>query len=368
MSGHALYSMVISVGATSLLTGLGALAVLIAGAHIVVSRLQGVAKAYGVAEVVIAVTVVSVGTSLPEIVAHLVASYRILGGTVDPQIASATVLGGNIGSDVVQQTLVLGLVVVAVGGFRFSRAFLLRHYAVMMGTTLLTLALAWDRVLSRFDGAVLLFGYVLYAGIQYRRRDEELQSQGDVPASDRPTVDLAVAVGALIVVVFSADIFLRFVESLVRETGLSGSLIGVVTLGVGSALPEMATAIAGLRQGAEGLSLGTLIGSNITNPLVAIGLGSVVSTYEVPVPLVYWDLPMETVTAAVLLVFLLYRDRLGYALAPVARAAGRTDLERRLSEMEDRRLTRLGAFFLAGMYVVYLVVRVRFFPHDFPVV
>ena len=68
----------------------------------------------------------------------------------------------------------------------------------------------------------------------------------------------------------------------VMTTGVGGSLIGVVTLGVASALPELTTALAGARQKAHGISLGTLVGSNITNPLVAIGGGALISTYWIP--------------------------------------------------------------------------------------
>ena len=113
------------------------------------------------------------------------------------------------------------------------------------------------------------------------------------------------------------------------------------------------------------LSLGTLIGSNITNPLLGIGLGSALSTYFVPLPLVYWDLPMETVTAAILLIYLLIKNDLGKALAGVA---GRLGLDRtagRLSTVRERHLGRVGAVLLIALYILYLVVRIVYFPDDF---
>lgn len=114
-------------------------------------------------------------------------------------------------------------------------------------------------------------------------------------------------------------------------------MIGVVTLGIASALPEMFTAISGLKHSAVGISLGTLIGSNITNPLLGIGLGSLISTYWVPKPLYLWDLPMETITAALLLVYLfLHHDKLG----------------------------RWRGVYLIGLYVFYFVMRFIFFSMD----
>jgi len=345
----------------------GALSIfsLILTARLVVRRLEAVAKFYGLSEVVIGMTVVSIGTSLPEIAAHLVASYRIVAGLGDPRILSATVLGGNIGSDVVQQTLVLGLVVLTVGGFQFSKKFLVRDYGPMIGTTLVTLLLAWDGVVSRVDGAVLLTLFVAYMYYLYTTRKEVLQEQGENPPSDDPRRDATIALGALVGLVVSAHFLLQTAEFVVERTLLNGSLIGVLVLGVGAASPEMTTAITGLREGAEGISLGTLIGSNITNPLFGIGIGALISTYSVPKPLVYWDLPMETVTAAVLLTYLLTKDDAGRHLARVAGALGLDGARDRLESVQERRLGRVGAGLLVLMYFVYLFVRITYFPHDF---
>ncbi|MFB6215896.1 MAG: sodium:calcium antiporter, partial [Candidatus Aenigmatarchaeota archaeon] len=356
---------------------IGLLSVLfvVGGAETVVKRIERVARYYGISDVVIAMTVLSIGTSLPELALHVVGSYNILlnpGNVQVYQRISATVLGSNIGSDVVQQTLVLGLVVVAASlmrdnfGFRFSKKFLVRDYLPMIGTTLMTLLLAWDGVLSQLDGGILFGSFLAYMYFLYTTRKETLiRRTGDAEKSKKPRIDLFVAISGMIVVVYFADVFLQVSEILIAETGLSGSMIGVATVGVVSAMPEMVTAIAGLRQGAEGISLGTLIGSNITNPLFAIGMGSLISTYAVPRPLVLWDLPMETITAAVLLTYLLNRRRIALTVAPVFGAIGFEGLQRRMENTQNRVLTILGALLLAGMYVVYLWVRLEYFGVDF---
>jgi cation:H+ antiporter len=338
---------------------------LVVAAEVVVQRIVRVAKYYGVSEAVIGLTVVSLGTSLPEIAAHAVASLQILLGVGNPRILSATVLGGNIGSDVVQQTLVLGLVVLLVGGFRFSYKFLLRGYVPMIGTTLLTLLLAWDRTLTRVDGMILLTFFTAYTYGLYTTRSDILQQQGTSSPSTTPRRDTAVSAVGLLVVLLAAHFLFRSVGFFVARTGLEGSLIGVVVLGVGSASPEMVTAIVGLREGAEGLSLGTLIGSNITNPLLGIGLGSLLSTYHVPTPLVYWDLPMETVTASILLMYLLTKDDIGVVLGTVAERFERHTLQARFETIEERHMGRVGAALLIVLYFVYLLVRVSYFPEDF---
>ncbi|QGA79959.1 Ca2+/Na+ antiporter [Candidatus Nanohalobium constans] len=390
---------------------------LVYAAEIVVSRMQRVAKYYGVSEVVIAMTIVSIGTSLPELSLHLVGSVNILlsDGNLFPYIfsqpisflldgfqvvlsspesvkgfqdVSATVLGSNIGSDVVQQTLVLGLVIFSSAlladkhSFNFSRKFLIRDYAPMMGTTLMTLILAlnWPNIinflfnggqlaaggtLTRLDGLVLVGSFVAYIFYLYTTRKEELAEQGSSDPSTRPRIDFAVGILAMFAVIGSAEIFLEVVEMAIAQTGLSGSMIGVASVGVVSAFPEMITAISGLRQGSEGISLGTLIGSNITNPLLAIGAGSLISTYAVPGPLVLWDLPVETATAGILLTYMFSKDAIGDHLAVIARKFGMDGLAERFEAMENRVISIAGAFLLILLYFVYLYVRFKYFQYDF---
>lgn len=143
--------------------------------------------------------------------------------------------------------------------------------------------------------------------------------------------------GVMGVTVIAAQLVLGVIERVVLATGVGGSLIGVVTLGVASALPELTTALAGARKDAHGISLGTLVGTNITNPLVAIGLGAMLSTYYVPGPLLAWDLPWATVSGALLLGYLLWRKG---------------------------RIGRWGAVYFIAMYAVYIAFRAIFFAVD----
>lgn len=408
--------------------GLISLIFLVAAAEVVVKKMEGVAKYYGISEVVIAMTIVSIGTSLPEITIHLVASAQILlssgaplemfgvpivelilgshveivrnmlenGLIADSTLQtsrelflqkSGTVLGASIGSDVVQETLVIGLVIISSAlmagkkGFRFSRKFLIRDYAPMVGTTLITLVLAlnWQGVtniilggsgtvsgtLTRLDGVILVSSFVAYMLYLYSTRKETLASQGDVSKSTNPLRDLLIGLVAMGVVVGSADIFLRVVEVAVRETGLSGSMIGVATVGIVSAFPEMITAISGLRHGSEAISLGTLVGSNITNPLLAIGSGAIVSTYAVPRPLILWDLPMEIVLAGLPVLYMFKRDALGNILGSFAGKIGFENTSDRLNTSENQVLSIAGAVILILLYFVYLYVRFTYFPQDF---
>lgn len=291
--------------------GLAALVVLVLGANYAVKKLIGIANYFKLSSTFMGMTVLSVATSLPEITSHFTASVNILSGTLDYQTGSAIVLGANIGSDVVQQTLIMGIVILLSGTLYFRRYFLWKSMIPMIGTTIMCIILGWDGNYSRIDGAILFgtflaYTYYLYTDERkhYKEEDNQLSSSElaeDVPSNGREVFfDTLITLILLVVIIGCATLVLSATELVVDKTGVGGSLIGVITLGLASALPELTTALAGVRHKEAGISLGTLVGSNITNPLLAIGGGALISTYAVPRPLIIWDLPWETMTGILL--------------------------------------------------------------------
>ncbi|MEL7627366.1 MAG: sodium:calcium antiporter [Anaerolineaceae bacterium] len=334
---------------TVITVGLIALALLVLGANYAVKKLIGIANYFKLSSTFMGMTVLSVATSLPEITSHFTASVNILRGSLDYQTGSAIVLGANIGSDVVQQTLIMGIVVLLAGTIYFRRYFLWKSMIPMIGTTIMCLILGWDGNYSRIDGAILFgsflaYTYYLYADERKHYKEEDNQLQSDevaegVPANGREVLrDALFTTGLLVVIIACATFVLSATEVIVNRTGVGGSLIGVITLGLASALPELTTALAGIRHKEAGISLGTLVGSNITNPLLAIGGGALISTYAVPRPLVLWDLPWETLTGMILWAILWFNNG---------------------------KLGKKSAIYLIVIYFIYILFRSLFFNVDF---
>ncbi|WP_254838623.1 sodium:calcium antiporter [Natronomonas marina] len=299
----------ISVGAVALYA-------LVTAASRAIDRLLALAEYYDIDEVLIGVTVLAVGTSLPELSSHLVASLGILSGTLDYRVTSAVVIGGNTGSSTIQQFLLVGVFLVGYGSIRIDRTFVRDSYVPMLATFLVTLVVAWDGSISRLDGAVLFALYLGYVGLRVSRRRQPPSLRE--PPSRNPRHDAAVAAGLLVVVFLAATLVLSVVEVIV------------------AALPELTAVIDAIRRRAPNVALGTLVGSNIVNPLVGIGLGGAVSTYYVPPAVILWDLPFKLLAGAGLLGWTLY--------------------------YRDGELGRREGAYLLGLYFVFVTGRLLLFP------
>ncbi|MDX1746480.1 MAG: hypothetical protein R3324_11130 [Halobacteriales archaeon] len=301
----------------TLLTLAASLAVLVWASRLAVDRLVKLAQRFDVPDVLVAVTVISIGTSLPEIGTHLSASLGILAGELDYGVASATVLGGNLGSSIAQQLLLFGIFLLAYGRFTLTPTLRRDYYLPMLLAASLLLVVSFDGTIGRIDALVLLAAYVAHTYWSFEHRPRTM----NVPdtASKNVPRDAVVSVAAMGVVLGAAFVALAAVEEVVADLALGGSMAGVVTIGLASALPELSTVLESVRRKAPNVAVGTLIGSNVVNPLVAVGLGGLVSTYRVPQAVVLWDLPFKLLAGVVFLAWIgrnggLIRRRDGTAL------------------------------------------------------
>jgi cation:H+ antiporter len=317
---------------SQLTLGAVALYTLVTGASRAIDALLSLAYRYEVPEALIGVTLVAIGTSLPELGAHVTASVGILSGALDYRVTSAVVVGGNMGSSTTQQLLLFGILLFGFGRIDLSARTLTDAFVPMTLGLLLTLFTAWDGTITRVDGLVLLVAFAVYLGYSYARR-QPTPVQG--VASTNVTADAGRAVVMLLFVLASASILLTVVQDVVAGVVLGGSMVGVLTLGIAASFPELSTVLDGIRRRMPVVAVGTLVGSNIVNPLLGLGLGGAISTYHVPTAVVVWDLPFKIVAAVGLVLYVRYRGGV---------------LQRRVG------------VWLIGAYFVYVVGRMLLFP------
>jgi len=278
-----------------------ALALLITSADFFVEGAKGLARRAGMAEVVIGLTIVSIGTSLPEILVTATASAS---SGSEPAMMDLAV--GNIyGSVLVQITLVLGIVV-AFKPLEIRPAWLRRDGLLMLMSVILLTALLWEGGgLSRIEGAILILIYGLYLtwllSDTARIREDEEQTVEGIKKSDfswTGTAYFAMVVVGLSFAVYSANELVKYAAEIAYQLNVPHAVVGSTMSGLGTSLPELTVAMVAVRK-SQGVAIGTLIGSNITDPLLSIGIAALVS----PISLTEasYDLTMYLIIPATLL-------------------------------------------------------------------
>lgn len=273
----------------ALLLGMG-VGVLYFGAEWLVRGATRLAGALGVSPMVIGLTVVSMGTSAPELVVCLVAAT---GGNSD--LAMGNVMGSNLANI----GLILGLTAI-VRPLEVAGRVVTREIPVMIAVTLLLFPLVWDGQLSRGDGIILLVVLALYllfinraAGEESEEVKGEFNVYDEKAKPDAKTIagSLALIVGGSIGLVMGGQAIVMSAEFIAQAFGVPDLVIGLTVVAIGTSLPELATAlVAALRKEAD-IAVGNIIGSNVFNIAAILGITSTVTPIQVVPNVVREELP-----------------------------------------------------------------------------
>jgi len=250
-----------------ILLTLGGLVALVIGAEVMIRGAVELALRARISPLVIGLTVVSMGTSAPELLVSLLAAMKG---------SSAIAIGNVVGSNIVNISFILGLCVV-VFPIEVDRDARRIHWPVMMIVSLAFWFLLADDHFTRWEGLLfftLLVIYVAWMVITSRRA-----TLGN-PDAHVPTVpmwrSLLFLVVGIVGLAQGADWFVEGSVGIARGLGVSEQLIGVTVVAIGTSLPELVTSLlAAMRKQAD-ISLGNLIGSNVFNLLGIIGISSMV--------------------------------------------------------------------------------------------
>jgi cation:H+ antiporter len=257
-----------------------ALALLVTSADFFIKGAKGLAQRAEIPEVVIGLTVVSIGTSLPEIV---LTSISALDSVNNPGLANFAI-SGIFGSILVQITLILG-VVVLFRGMKIRPSWLKRDGLIMLfSLLLLSFFIYTDHELNRIEGLILVLLYVAYVYWLLLNRKEikadEMKDKSlevEATGSNWTTAAYIVMITlGLSFAVFAAQHLVSIANDLARSMNIPHSTIGSTISGFGTSLPELTIALMAARK-SEGVAIGTLIGSNITDPLLSIGIAALIS-------------------------------------------------------------------------------------------
>jgi len=266
------------------------------------SRLAG---SLGVSPMVVGLTVVSFGTSAPELVVSTVAA---LGGNAD--LAVGNVLGSNLANI----GLILGLSAIVAPLSVRSRV-VRREMPVMLLVTLALYPLSWDGELSVGDGVLLLLALVAYLGFVFQSLETEAPAVlGEyeefvrATADGRPSVrrkDVALVASGSAFLVAGGYVIVEGAVGVAEALGISQIAIGLTVVAVGTSLPELATSLVAAARKEADIAVGNVIGSNIFNIAAILGISSVLEPIAMPAHVLTRELP--ALLALSLLLFPLLR-------------------------------------------------------------
>lgn len=264
---------------------------LLLGGNWLVDGAVGLATRWGVSPLVIGLTLVGFGTSMPELVTSVQAA---LAGS--PGIAIGNVVGSNIANIL----LILGLTC-ALSPMAVARGTLQRDGTVMLGATLAALALVLWGNINRPMGLLLVAGLALYLVTALRRGDSDAACISDMPTPPLWRGLVAVLAG-LVVTILAARALVTGAVAVAASWGVSEALIGVTIVAVGTSLPELVTSLVAARKGQADMAFGNIIGSNIFNVLGILGVTALVRPMQVPAQFITLDIWVMTGAALVVLI------------------------------------------------------------------
>jgi cation:H+ antiporter len=276
-----------------------------AGGELLVRGASRLAAAMRISPLVIGLTVVAFGTSSPELAVSVQASFA---GNSD------IALGNVVGSNIFNVLLILGISALVVPLVVSSR--LIRwDVPLMIGVSLLVLALGWDGSINRLNG-LLLFGglvwYIYWCVSASRGESPEVKSEfaQETPAPPHGRTQILAQVGLIVAGLLALGLGSRWLVAgavtLAEGMGVSQLIIGLTIVAAGTSLPELVTSVVAACRGERDIAVGNVVGSNIFNILGVLGLAGVVSPLGVTVSPVAlrFDIPvMIAVAAACLPIF-----------------------------------------------------------------
>ena len=244
------------------------------GADWLVRGASRLATRFGISPLIVGLTVVAFGTSAPELAVSVQAAWNGVG-----DIAVGNVLGSNIFNVLVilgLSALVIPLVV--------SRQLVRLDVPVMIGASVMVFVLALDQQLSRMDGAILFTAVVLYTAYLIRKsRRERPTEDPEEQDTSSPMRNLFLIALGLALLVAGSQALVTGATELAKALGLSDLVIGLTIVAVGTSLPELATSVVAAFKGERDIAVGNIVGSNIFNLLVVLGLASLVSPTAISV-------------------------------------------------------------------------------------
>ena len=271
-------------------------AMVLKGADFLTEGAAALARRVNIPEIVIGLTIVAAGTSAPELFVSLVSALK---GTPDLAV------GNVVGSNTMNCMLIVGCAAM-VAPMTISRSTVKKDIPFAVGASILLMLLALNNFLGRFDGILLLAGFVSFMVYSLRQAKN---GQGDATTEEKqqnPWLSVLYIVLGLVGLVIGSNLFVDHASSLALALGISEGVVGLTVVAGGTSLPELATSVVAARKGQSAIAIGNVIGSNVFNILLILGLTATISPLQIEG---ITTIDMAVMLLSVILVWLFSRTR-----------------------------------------------------------
>ena len=254
---------------------------LIKGADFLVEGASNIAKKFHIPEIIIGLTIVSIGTSMPELFVSITSA---IDGYPDMAV------GNIVGSNIANLLLILGLSSI-IKAVKFKRETRLIEIPMCLGISVLFVILCnLGHNVTRVDAGILIALFVLFIGytIVMAKKGEEFDKEDDdekvvdKTKSSKSTIkDIVFLILGVVLLKLGGDLTVNNAVEVAKNFGLSEKLISVTILAIGTSLPELVTSVSAAIKGKSDIAIGNILGSNIFNMLLIIGVSAMIK------PIVY---------------------------------------------------------------------------------
>ena len=257
----------------SIISFIVGIVLVILGADWLTKGASGIARRFGVSELVIGLTIVALGTSLPELVISVGSAIKG---------SSGIALGNVIGSNIFNGLLILG-VTALIAPIRFNSRMLTREIPFNLLASVVLILVSGSMLVgggkgefvTRYSGLLLLCFLAVFVRYTF-----SIPNDDDDEALEKPMsigkVLMFIMLG-LAGLIFGGNIFVNGATELARVAGLSEAVIGITVVSAGSSLPELAVSVSAARKGNVGIALGNVLGSNILNIFLILGCSATIT-------------------------------------------------------------------------------------------
>ena len=242
-------------------------AMVLYGADRLTEGASALARRMNIPEIIIGLTIVAAGTSAPELFVSLVSALK---GTPDLAV------GNVVGSNTMNAMLIMGCAAM-VAPMSISPSTVKKDIPFSVGASVLLMLLALNRCLGRMDGIILLAGFAVfmtYTLMQARHSKEEPATENK---QQSPWLSTSYVVLGLALLVVGSNLFVDSASNVALSLGISEGVVGLTVVAGGTSLPELATSVVAARKGQSAIAIGNVIGSNVFNILLILGLTATIS-------------------------------------------------------------------------------------------